>query len=243
MTWWSFIKNIAVPTVMLCLLAGGIAGFIFGCALALRSGPTLQFIARMNRWVSTREALKPLEEPHQIEPAPESPYRRLLGVLFIVGGTLTIYFLLTRLHVGRLVDAKRQLGLAIVLDATKTVFLAGRAFALVIGYLVLHQVPDAVAVLGVLLVVGAGVGIGVLYLARKDYLRGLHIGLGAKKSLIVSELSYEPTDTSYASQIARQKADFGAQRADFKKSAPVAALLPIQDTDPERFFLQIVESL
>ena len=40
----------------------------------------------------------------------------------------------------------------------------------------------------------------------KDYLRGLKIGLGAKKSLIVSELGYEFTDTSYASQIARQKA-------------------------------------
>ncbi|MFL5919345.1 MAG: ABC transporter substrate-binding protein [Gaiellaceae bacterium] len=40
----------------------------------------------------------------------------------------------------------------------------------------------------------------------KDYLRGLKIGLGGKRSLIVSEQSYEPTDTSYASQIARQKA-------------------------------------
>ncbi len=40
----------------------------------------------------------------------------------------------------------------------------------------------------------------------KDYLRGLKIGLAAKKSLIVSEQSYEATDTCYASQLARQKA-------------------------------------
>jgi branched-chain amino acid transport system substrate-binding protein len=40
----------------------------------------------------------------------------------------------------------------------------------------------------------------------KDYLRGVKIGLGAKTRLIVSEQSYEATDTSYASQIARQKA-------------------------------------
>jgi branched-chain amino acid transport system substrate-binding protein len=40
----------------------------------------------------------------------------------------------------------------------------------------------------------------------KDYLRGLKIGLGNKRSLIVSEQTYEPTDTSYASQLARQKA-------------------------------------
>jgi branched-chain amino acid transport system substrate-binding protein len=40
----------------------------------------------------------------------------------------------------------------------------------------------------------------------KDYVRGVKIGLGAKKSLIVSEQSYEATDTSYASQMTRQKA-------------------------------------
>jgi branched-chain amino acid transport system substrate-binding protein len=40
----------------------------------------------------------------------------------------------------------------------------------------------------------------------KDYLRGLKQGLGAKRSLIVSELGYELSDTSYASQVVRQKA-------------------------------------
>jgi branched-chain amino acid transport system substrate-binding protein len=40
----------------------------------------------------------------------------------------------------------------------------------------------------------------------KDYLRGLKIGLGRLTSLIVSEQSYEVTDTSYASQVARQRA-------------------------------------
>ena len=135
MTWWSFVERLVVPTVMLCLLAGGLAGIVFGFALALRSGPTLAFIARMNRWVSTREALQPLESPRRLEPAPDSPYRRLLGALFMIGGALTIYFLLTRLHVARLVDARRALGLAIVLDATKTIFLAGGGFALFIGAL------------------------------------------------------------------------------------------------------------
>jgi len=39
----------------------------------------------------------------------------------------------------------------------------------------------------------------------KDYLKGVESGLGAKKSLIVSKEHYETTDTTYASQIARQK--------------------------------------
>jgi branched-chain amino acid transport system substrate-binding protein len=40
----------------------------------------------------------------------------------------------------------------------------------------------------------------------RDYLRGLNIGLGQKKNLIVAQQSYEPTDTSYASQLTRLKA-------------------------------------
>jgi branched-chain amino acid transport system substrate-binding protein len=40
----------------------------------------------------------------------------------------------------------------------------------------------------------------------KDYLRGLKQGLGSKRSLVVSELGYELSDTSYVSQISRQKA-------------------------------------
>jgi branched-chain amino acid transport system substrate-binding protein len=40
----------------------------------------------------------------------------------------------------------------------------------------------------------------------KDYLKGIKQGLGSRTNLIVSELSYEVTDTSYASQIARQRA-------------------------------------
>jgi branched-chain amino acid transport system substrate-binding protein len=40
----------------------------------------------------------------------------------------------------------------------------------------------------------------------KDYLRGLKIGLARRTNLIVSEVGYEITDTSYGSQIARQRA-------------------------------------
>jgi len=40
----------------------------------------------------------------------------------------------------------------------------------------------------------------------KDYLRGLKIGLGRLRTLIVSEQSYEVTDAGYGSQLTRQKA-------------------------------------
>jgi branched-chain amino acid transport system substrate-binding protein len=40
----------------------------------------------------------------------------------------------------------------------------------------------------------------------KDYLRGIKSGLGKKANMIINERSYEVTDTSYAAQIAQQKA-------------------------------------
>ena len=97
----NIIERILIPTVMLFLLVGSMAGLVFGCALALRSGATLQFVARMNRWVSTREALRPLEAVHNVDPAPDSPHRRVLGMLFIVIGGLQRYLipaLFTWLH-------------------------------------------------------------------------------------------------------------------------------------------------
>jgi len=135
MTTMKLLDQIVVPALMLCLLAGSLAGLVFGCALALKSGATLQFVGRMNRWVSTREALKPLEMPRDIDPAPDSPYRRLLGVLFIAGGVITVYFLLTRLDVERALDVKRAVGAALALQATKYFLVAGGLFALLIGLL------------------------------------------------------------------------------------------------------------
>jgi hypothetical protein len=135
MTTVSLTEQILVPTLMLCLLAGSLAGLVFGCALALKSGPTLQFIARMNRWVSTREAFRPLEAMHDVDPAPDSPYRRVLGVLFIAGGLVTVYFLMTRLDVAHAIDAKRAVVAALALQATKYFLVAGGLFALVIGLL------------------------------------------------------------------------------------------------------------
>jgi hypothetical protein len=137
MTTVSLTEQILVPTLMLCLLAGSLAGLAFGCALALKSGPTLQFIARMNRWVSTRETFRPLEAVHDVDPAPDSPYRRALGMLFIAGGLVTVYFLLTRLDVARAIDLKRAVIAALALQATKYFLVAGGLFALVIGLLMM----------------------------------------------------------------------------------------------------------
>jgi branched-chain amino acid transport system substrate-binding protein len=60
----------------------------------------------------------------------------------------------------------------------------------------------------------------------KDYLRGLKQGLGSKTSLIVSELSYELTDTSYASQISRQARSGADTWVLFTTPTPTARAIP-----------------
>jgi branched-chain amino acid transport system substrate-binding protein len=60
----------------------------------------------------------------------------------------------------------------------------------------------------------------------KDYLRGLKQGLGSKTSLIVSELSYELSDTSYASQISRQRQSGADTWVLFSTPTPTARAIP-----------------
>jgi branched-chain amino acid transport system substrate-binding protein len=60
----------------------------------------------------------------------------------------------------------------------------------------------------------------------KDYLRGLKQGLGSRASLIVSELGYELSDTSYASQISRQRASGADTWVLFTTPTPTARAIP-----------------
>ena len=60
----------------------------------------------------------------------------------------------------------------------------------------------------------------------KDYLRGFKQGLGSKTSLIVSELSYELSDTSYASQISRQRQSGADTWVLFTTPTPTARAIP-----------------
>ena len=66
----SFIDRVIIPAVMVIVIIGGIGGVLLGCALVFRSAATLRFIQRMNSWVSTRQALKPLEVARNVDPAP-----------------------------------------------------------------------------------------------------------------------------------------------------------------------------
>jgi hypothetical protein len=143
MVFVSFIERVIIPAVMVILIIGGISGTLLGCALVFRSAATLRFMQRMNSWVSTRQALKPLEMPHSVEPPPGPGGRRpRLGVFLLVGGAIAVYFLIVRLDFARSpyvpgVDLVRWFLSGLALEATKWILVAGSAFAALIGLLML----------------------------------------------------------------------------------------------------------
>src|SRR5437763_13343922 len=130
MTTLVLIERIVIPAVVLTLLVGGIAGVALGTGLVFRSQATLAFIARMNRWVSTRRALKPLEIPRSLEPAsaPGAPQPRL-GAFLLLGGALVVYVLALRLHLPQvsLASGMRAVLLSIAIDATRWILVCGAA--------------------------------------------------------------------------------------------------------------------
>jgi hypothetical protein len=76
--------------LVVLFLAGGFAILAAGLGLIFNSAGTLRFFSRMNRWVSTRRTLRPIEIPRDTGQAVQK-YRRWLGAIFIAGGSFAIY--------------------------------------------------------------------------------------------------------------------------------------------------------
>lgn len=137
MTGLQFIERVLIPAFVLFVLVGSVGGALLGLALALRSASALQFVTRMNRWVSTRRALRPVEIPRGMQPT--TARRPWLGVFLLVGGALAFYLLLARLQIPASggTDLKRWLVTGLALQTTKWFLVAGAALSLAVGALLL----------------------------------------------------------------------------------------------------------
>ena len=135
----SFIDRIVVPALIAIFITGGVASFVLGCALVLRQGATLRFMAYMNRWVSTREAFAGLDRRIDLEGGAVPGARRpILGTMFLVVGLAGIGLVLWRLQflpysVSRRVDAQAWFFSTLALESLKWVLVVGFAFAAVVG--------------------------------------------------------------------------------------------------------------
>lgn len=132
------------------ILLGGLVGIAVGVSLIVSSERTLRFFGTLNRWVSMRDAVRPLETLRDTTQAVQR-YRRWLAVVFIAGGAFATFILTTKFDA----NAARQLlnlqnmrpVIAFwLVDGARWILIVGNLVAVAVGIL-LAFFPAALAAL------------------------------------------------------------------------------------------------
>lgn len=133
------IAGMLLTAVMLFLLAGSLLGVLIGGGLVLRSAAILRFIGWMNRWISTRQAFKPLELPLRV--AQTAAHARWFGLVLLALGGYTAFILIAAVDVNGIaallkVDARYSLA-AIAIHTAKWILVLGGILAVATGLMLL----------------------------------------------------------------------------------------------------------
>src|SRR3954462_1908590 len=80
-----FWSQVVLPSLAVFGLAGSVLGISVGLGLLVRSAATLRFFDTMNRWISTRRTLKPLEIPRYVG-SPTARKPRWNGLVLLIAG-------------------------------------------------------------------------------------------------------------------------------------------------------------
>jgi hypothetical protein len=137
----TLLERVLVPSLIVFLLIGGLASVAFGWVLIFRSAQALSFMRGMNRWVSTRRALKQLEVPRHVG-EPRKAGRHWFGLFLAAGGGFVLYVLLTRIEIPRVamvlgVNVQRWFLAGVALQTMKWLLVIGSALAVAVGFLML----------------------------------------------------------------------------------------------------------
>lgn len=84
------IGRVLWETFLWVALFGGVVGLLTGLALIFNSRMLYRFGEYMNRWISTRQAMRPFEEPIPVERAVYR-YHRIAGALIVCGAAYALY--------------------------------------------------------------------------------------------------------------------------------------------------------
>ena len=133
------LAQLLLTTAVVFLFIGSLLGLALGLGLVLRSTATLRFIRWMNRWISTRQAFKPLELPLQVAQAAASA--RWFGVVLVALGAYTAVVLVSAIDVNGIaalvkVDPRYSLA-AIAIQAAKWTLVLGSLVAIGTGIMLL----------------------------------------------------------------------------------------------------------
>ncbi len=142
-----FVDQWLIPTLVIFLFIGSVFAIIVGSGLILRSATMFRLFGVMNRWVSMRRILRPIEIPRNTDAALHRQ-RRTLGAVFIVGAGLSLIVLVRGFDVAAIVAAFRQSMAPVAIEMTartaKWVLVACDVLAIVVG-IAMIAIPGAFA--------------------------------------------------------------------------------------------------
>ena len=132
----ALIDQILIPFILWVFIVAGLAGVVLGLGLIARGAGTLRALGSLNRWVSARNSLRPMEEPHDIGAAVYRR-RRWFGVAFAIGGAFTVFMLLFQVETAAvaagLVDGSRRVVAEWAVESLKWLLITGGVLAIVTG--------------------------------------------------------------------------------------------------------------
>jgi drug/metabolite transporter (DMT)-like permease len=144
LTWQLLVQFLIVSFTVV-----SVAGLAVGVGLIASSPKMMQYFHVLNRWVSTRHILRPVELPVDTERATHRHHRWLAGG-FVLGGLISIFGLLAGIDATAVsvTFAEKRFApvVAIAVESAKWVLIVGSAFGVVIGAMLLFY-PNAESML------------------------------------------------------------------------------------------------
>lgn len=131
-----FASAILQQTIFIFLALGAVFALAAGLLLVFRSEVAFRISERVNRWVSTRAAIRPLEAPHSIS-RPLYRMHRLVGVLICAGALYSLSVLGTPSGEAAIVKTLAGIGApkisAWLAESLRAILLTGNLGALLFG--------------------------------------------------------------------------------------------------------------
>ena len=143
------IDQLLIPALFVFFLIAGLAGAALGVGLIVFRGRVFRLFGPMNRWVSARKTLAPLDALHNIDPTIHK-YRRWFSAVFIAGAAFSMIMLVAKLDVAKVVSllgaSSSSFILVWLVESLGWMLLVGSALALVVG-IILGFFPQALGAL------------------------------------------------------------------------------------------------
>lgn len=132
----AFLSQIVQQTIFIFLLLGSAFALVAGLMLLFDSQRAFRIGKRLDRWVSTRKAIRPLEEYHSIS-RPLYRMHRMVGMLICAGALYALVVLATPEGGAAVTKSLSGLGpvrfASWISDSLRIILLTGNAAALLFG--------------------------------------------------------------------------------------------------------------